>query len=176
MEQCKKTGKARMMVVNQMDRENANFDKVMEAVNAKFGPSVVPIQLPIMEKGAFVGYVDIPNMTAKKFDGKGEKEMQIPAALEGRAQELYEALTEAAAEADEALMEKYFEEGELSREEILTGLSLGVKEGVITPVCCCAAQPNIGIPTLLDNLVNYMPGGKRSKSSQGCGRKNRRAG
>ena len=164
MEQCKKTGKARMMVVNQMDRENANFDKVMEAVNAKFGPSVVPIQLPIMEKGAFVGYVDIPNMTAKKFDGKGEKEMQIPAALEGRAQELYEALTEAAAEADEALMEKYFEEGELSREEILTGLSLGVKEGVITPVCCCAAQPNIGIPTLLDNLVNYMPAASEAKA------------
>ena len=164
MEMCKKAGKARMMVVNQMDRENANFDKVMEAVNAKFGPSVVPIQLPILEKGAFVGYVDIPNMTAKKFDGKGEKDMPIPAALEGRAQELYEALTEAAAEADEALMEKYFEEGELSREEILTGLSLGVKEGVITPVCCCAAQPNIGIPTLLDNLVHYMPAANEAKA------------
>ena len=157
MEMCKKTSKARMMVVNQMDRENANFDKVMEAVNEKFGTSVVPIQLPIMEKGAFVGYVDIPNMVAKKFDGKGEKEIAIPADLEGRAQELYEALTEAAAEADEELMEKYFEEGELSREEILTGLSVGVKEGIITPVCCCAAQPNIGIPTLLDNLVRYMP-------------------
>ncbi len=157
MEMCKKSGKARMMVVNQMDRENANFDKVMEAVNEKFGTSVVPIQLPIMEKGAFVGYVDIPNMVAKKFDGKGEKEIAIPADLEGRAQELYEALTEAAAEADEELMEKYFEEGELSREEILNGLSVGVKEGIITPVCCCAAQPNIGIPTLLDNLVRYMP-------------------
>ena len=157
MEMCKKTNKARMMVVNQMDRENANFDKVMEAVNEKFGTSVVPIQLPIMEKGAFVGYVDIPNMVAKKFDGKGEKEIAIPADLEGRAQELYEALTEAAAEADEELMEKYFEEGELSREEIFTGLSVGVKEGIITPVCCCAAQPNIGIPTLLDNLVRYMP-------------------
>ncbi|MBE5785876.1 MAG: elongation factor G [Clostridiales bacterium] len=157
MDMCKKSGKARMMVVNQMDRENANFDKVMEAVNEKFGTSVVPIQLPIMEKGAFVGYVDIPNMIAKKFDGKGEKEIAIPADLEGRAQELYEALTEAAAEADEELMEKYFEEGELSREEILTGLSVGVKEGIITPVCCCAAQPNIGIPTLLDNLVRYMP-------------------
>ena len=154
MEMCKKTNKARMMVVNQMDRENANFDKVMEAVNEKFGTSVVPIQLPIMEKGAFVGY---PNMVAKKFDGKGEKEIAIPADLEGRAQELYEALTEAAAEADEELMEKYFEEGELSREEIFTGLSVGVKEGIITPVCCCAAQPNIGIPTLLDNLVRYMP-------------------
>ena len=164
MDMCKKSAKPRMMVINQMDRENANFDKVMEAVNAKFGPSVVPIQLPILEKGEFIGYVDIPNMTAKKFDGKGEKEMPIPAALEGRAQELYEALTEAAAEADEALMEKYFEEGELSREEILNGLSIGVKDGGITPVCCCAAQPNIGIPTLLDNLVHYMPAANEAKA------------
>ena len=157
MSMCKKSGKAKMMVVNQMDRENANFDKVMEAVNGLFGPSVVPIQLPIMQGGAFIGYVDIVNMSAKKFDGKGEADMDIPAELAGRAQELYEQLTEAAAESDEALMEKYFEEGELSREEILQGLSKGVSEGVITPVCCCAALPNIGVTTLMDNLVHYMP-------------------
>ena len=157
MDMCKKSGKARMIVVNQMDRENANFDKVMNELNEKFGPSVVPIQLPIMEGGQFVGYVDVPNMTAKKFDGKGEKEIAIPANMEAQAQSVYEALTEAAAETDEALMEKFFEEGELSREEILAGLSNGVKEGIVTPVCCCAAAPNIGVATLLDNLVHYMP-------------------
>ncbi len=163
MAMCKKAGKPRMIVINQMDRENANFTKVMEEINAKFGPSVVPIQLPILEGGAFVGYVDIPNMTAKKFDGKGEKEMPIPAALEARAKEVYEALTEAAAESDEALMEKFFDEGELSREEILTGLGNGVKEGSITPVCCCAALPNIGVATLMDNLVHYMPSAAEAK-------------
>ena len=157
MNMCKKTGKPRMMVVNQMDRENANFTKTMAEINEKFGPSVVPVQLPIMEGGQFVGYVDVPNMTAKKFDGKGEKEIAIPANMEAQAQSVYEALTEAAAETDEALMEKFFEEGELSREEILAGLSNGVKEGIVTPVCCCAAAPNIGVATLLDNLVHYMP-------------------
>ena len=64
MAMCQKMGKPRMMVINQLDRENASFEKVMEAVNEKFGPSVVPIQLPIMEGGAFKGYVDIVHMTA----------------------------------------------------------------------------------------------------------------
>ncbi|MDO4565228.1 MAG: elongation factor G [Clostridia bacterium] len=157
MQLCQKQGKARMMVINQMDRENANFEKVMEAVNQKFGPSVVPIQLPIVEGGAFKGYVDIVNMTAKLFDGKGEKETEIPAGLKAEAQELYEKLTEAAAESDEELMEKYFEEMELSKDEILLGLSKGVLEGVVTPVCCCSAALNIGVATLLDNMVHYLP-------------------
>ncbi|MDR0839899.1 MAG: elongation factor G [Christensenellaceae bacterium] len=154
---CKKAGKARMIVINQMDRENANFDKVMSEITQKFGPSAVPIQLPIIDKGAFVGYVDIVHMTAKLFDGKGEKEAAIPDALQGRAQEVYEQLTEAAAESDETLMEKFFEEGELSREEMVQGLSKGILEGGITPVTCCAAQPNIGVNTLMDLLVHYMP-------------------
>ena len=157
MDMCKKSGKARMIVVNQMDRENANFNKVMDELNAKFGPSVVPIQLPIMEGGKLIGYVDTVHMVAKKFDGKGEKEMDIPAALADKAQSVYEALTEAAAETDEELMEKFFEEGELSREEIIAGLNNGVLSGDITPVCCCAAQPNIGVYTLMNNLINYMP-------------------
>lgn len=164
MAMCKKANKPRMMVVNQMDRENANFAKVMEAINAKFGPSVVPIQLPIMEGGAFTGYVDLTSMTAKKFDGKGEKEIPIPENINALANKYYEALTEAAAESDEELMEKFFEDGELSREDMLKGLSKGVKESNITPVCCCAAQPNIGIPALLDNLVHYMPNASEGKA------------
>ena len=150
-------GKPRLMVINQMDRENANFEKVMAAVNEKFGPSVVPIQLPIMEGSNFIGYVDIINMTAKKFDGKGEKDMPLPAALKDKAQALYEQLTEAAAETDEELMEKFFEDGELSREDILRGLSVGVQNGDTTLVVCTAAQANLGIAALLDNIVHYLP-------------------
>lgn len=157
MQMCKEQGKARMMVINQMDRENANFEKCMAAINDKFGPSVVPIQLPIVEDGAFKGYVDIINMTAKLFDGKNEKEIAIPSNLESEAQELYEKLTEAAAESDEELMEKYFEEMELSRDEILLGLSKGVLEGVVTPVCCCSATMNLGVAQILDNAVHYLP-------------------
>ena len=153
-----------MLVINQLDRENANFEKVMAAVSEKFGPSVVPIQLPIIEGGVFKGYVDIMHMTAKLFDGKGEKEAEIPAALSAEAQSLYEKLTEAAAESDEELMEKYFDQGELSREEILKGLSAGVKEGIVTPVCCVAAAPNIGVYTLIDNMVHYLPSAEECKA------------
>ena len=157
MDMCKKANKARMLVVNQMDRENANFAKVYAAIREKFGPSAVAIQLPIVEGGAFKGYVDTVNMTAKLFDGKGEKETAIPAALKAEAESIREALIEAAAEGDEALMEKYFEGEELTQEEIVAGLCAGVREGVVTPVCCCAAQPNIGVRTLADNLLRYMP-------------------
>lgn len=163
MAMCQKQGKARMMVINQLDRENANFEKVMAAINGKFGPSVVPIQLPIIDGGAFKGYVDIVHMTGKLFDGKGEKEIDIPGNLAAEAQALYEKLTEAAAESDEELMEKYFEEGELPREDILRGLSIGVREGVVTPVCCVAAAPNIGVATLLDNMVHYLPAADQVK-------------
>ena len=157
MAMCKEQHKARMMVINQMDRENANFEKTMQIVNEKFGVNVVPIQLPILEGGVFKGYVDIVNMTAKMFDGKGEKEVAIPANLESEAQELYEKLTEAAAEADEDLMMEYLETMELSREQILMGLSKGVLDGDITPVCCTSALNNIGVTTLLDYILHYLP-------------------
>ena len=157
MAMCKEQHKARMMVINQMDRDNANFEKTMQAVNEKFGVNVVPIQLPIMVGGAFKGYVDIVNMHAKMFDGKGEKEVEIPANLQAEAQELYEKLTEAAAEADEDLMMEYLETMELSREQILMGLSKGVLDGDITPVCCTSALNNIGVTTLLDYILHYMP-------------------
>ncbi len=157
MSMCKKSNKARMMVVNQMDRENANFLKVYDAITDKFGPSCVAIQLPIVEGGVFKGYVDIVDMKAKLFDGKGEKEGAIPGALAAKVEELREALIEAAAESDEELMEKYFEGEELTQAEVLKGLCAGVAEGIVTPVCCAAAQPNIGVFTLMNNLVVYMP-------------------
>ncbi|MBR0207052.1 MAG: elongation factor G [Clostridia bacterium] len=163
MAMCAAQAKPRMMVINQMDRENASFEKVMEAVNAKFGPNVVPIQLPIMQGGAFKGFVDIINMTAYMFDGKNLKEVAIPGGLSDEAQTLYEKLTEAAAEADEELMEKYFEEMELPKEDILFGLSKGVKEGTVTPVVCTSALNNTGVFTLLDNIVHYLPAAADAK-------------
>ena len=164
MAMCEKSHKARMIAINQLDRENANFEKVMGEINAKFGPSVVPIQLPIIEGGVFKGYVDVVHMTGKLFDGKGEKEVAIPAAMEKTAQSYYEKLTEAAAEADEELMEKYLETFELSREEMLKGLSVGVQTGVVTPVTCVSAAQNIGVATLLDTIVNYLPAADLAKA------------
>ena len=163
MDMCKRSDKARIMVINQMDRENANFEKVLAALKDKFGPSIVPIQLPIVEGGAFVGFVDLIAMDAKMFDGKKTKTVAIPASLSDRADELREALIEAAAESDEELLEKYFSGEMLTTEEVITGVSKGVKGALITPVCCCAAQPNLGVTSLMDNLVHYMPSPDQAK-------------
>ncbi|MDL2257745.1 elongation factor G [Eubacteriales bacterium OttesenSCG-928-K08] len=157
MNMCKSTSKPRMMVINQMDRENANFMKTYDAIKDKFGANCVAIQLPIIEGGAFKGYVDILSMKAKLFDGKGVKDADIPGALQADAEALREALIEAAAESDEALMEKYFEGEELTQEEVINGLRTSVFEGGATPVACCAAQPNIGVITLVDTLLHFMP-------------------
>lgn len=157
MAMCKKAKMPRMIVINQMDRENANFDKAIEAIQEKFGVTCVPIQLPIIEKGVYTGYVDLTTMTAKKFDGKGEKEIDIPSALSARAEELHETLVEAAAEGDEELMMTYLDTMELSQEELIRGLNLGIAAGDVTPVCCTSALMNAGVYTLMNNLVNYMP-------------------
>ncbi|MCR5808362.1 MAG: elongation factor G [Clostridiales bacterium] len=164
MTMCKKAEMPRMLVVNQMDKENANFDKAMEVIKEKFGVSAAPIQLPIVEKGVFTGYVDLVNMTAKKFDGKNEKEIAIPADLESHAQELREALVEAAAECDEELMEIYFENMDLTHDELVKGINLGVLSGMLTPVACCAAAPNLGVITLMNNIVKLMPTAKMCKA------------
>ena len=157
MTMCKKAEMPRMLVINQMDKENANFDKAMESINEKFGISVVPIQLPIVEKGAFVGYVDLINMTAKMFNGKNEKDADIPAALKDRAESLRESLMEAAAECDEELMMTYLDTMELSHDELVKGINIGILSGMLTPVACCAAAVNTGVTTLMDNIVKLMP-------------------
>ena len=162
MAMCKASKKPRMMVINQMDRENANFDKVMNEAREKFGNDVVPIQLPIVEGGAFKGYVDILSMTAKLFDGKNEKDAPIPAGLKDEAESLLEQLTEAAANADEELLMEYLETFELSHEQILQGLSKGALDGDITPVCCTAASANLGVIQLLNNIVHYLPSAAES--------------
>ncbi len=137
--------------------------KDLTEAKEKFGTSIVPIQLPILEGGVFKGYVDILNMTAKLFDGKGEKEAPIPGNLQAEAESLLEQLTEAAAAADDDLMMEYLETMELTHEQILQGLSKGALDGDITPVCCTAAVANLGVIQLLDNIVHYLPSAAQSK-------------
>lgn len=157
MDMCKRYKKPRMIVVNQMDRENANFSKVLGELKEKFGTSIAPIQLPVIEGGVFKGFIDLIEMNAKMFDGKSVKITDIPAAFDEAAKEIRSGLIEAAAESDEELLEKFFMEEELTKEEILSGLSKGVHSASVTPVCCTSATLNLGITTLMDNIVSFMP-------------------
>lgn len=154
---CEKRGISKMFVVNQMDRENANFEKELKALNERFGSGVVAIQIPVIEGGQFKGIVDVLSGKAFTGSGKSRKEIPVPDSLKDELQLMRESLMEAAAGTDEALMEKFFEEGELSDEETVRGLNEGVKDGSITPVLCCSATTGFGVVALIDNFIGLLP-------------------
>lgn len=148
---------ARLIVVNKMDRENANFGKAVASLENAFGRSVVPFQLPIGAQADFKGLVDVIKQKAYLFNGKEAKETEIPAALVGQVEEIREKLTELAAEADDELTMKFLEEGALSDTELAMGLRMGVAKGQIMPVFVAASGKNAGTSCLLDAIVEYAP-------------------
>ena len=154
---CDKTHTSRMIVINQMDRENANFDKALATVTAKYGSHIAPIQVPIIEGGKFTGVVCVLENKAFTGEGKTYKEIDIPANMSDAVENARAAIMEAAAGADDELMEKYFEEMELSPEDTIRGLRKGILEGTVVPVVCCSALTRIGLAKLLDNINDLMP-------------------
>ncbi|MDR0397437.1 MAG: elongation factor G [Oscillospiraceae bacterium] len=160
-----KYGVPRCFAINQMDREHASFQKVLSQLQEKYGSVVVPVTLPIGEGLGFAGVVNVLDGKAYTGSGKSVKEGEVPADMADQLAAAREAITEAAAGADEALMEKYFEEGELSPEETIKGLRAGVADGTVVPVCCCAGVNGTGVTAVMDILLSYMPepAGKTSK-------------
>ena len=154
---CDKTGTSRIVVVNQMDRENANFEKAMGTLTEKYGSSVAAIEVPIVEDGKFIGVACVLENKAYIGEGKTLKEVEIPASVADQVEAAREALMEAAAGAEDELMEKFFEEGELSFEEMMHGLRKGIEEGTVVPVVCCSGITRVGLSKVLDNIVSLMP-------------------
>ena len=150
-----------MFYISKLDEEHADFFQVYDALHDTYGQGVVPLTFPIVSGEKVLGLVDVVSGTATKPDGG---KMELPGDAADHLELYQHALNEAVAETSEELMEKFFEEGELSREEIISGLNNGILGGDITPVCCCAAQPNIGVCTLMDNLVKYMPPASMAKA------------
>ena len=151
-----KQGAGRMFIVNQMDREHADFNKVLEGLREKYGTSVVPLIVPTGNAAAFKGVVNVLENKAFEGAGKSVKEIPVPDSLSADVAHYIEEMTEAAAEADDELLEKYFEEGELSHEEILVGFRKGMQSGKIVPVVCTSAVTGVGIVPLLDMMKNYL--------------------
>jgi len=158
---------ARSFVVNKMDRENADFSKVLAALREKFGNRVVALQMPIGREDSFEGIVDIVHMKAYKWSGGNMSECPIPADVQGEADELREALIEAAAEGSDDLIEKYFDEGTLSDEEIVRGTHAGIKNGVLCPVFVASASKGIGAETLLDVIAAEFPSAAEAPAREG---------
>ncbi len=149
----------RFIVINKLDRENADFEKTLDQLRSHFGLSVAPLQMPIGKEANFKGVVDLVRQKAIMFsdDGMKTSEEEIPADLIDQAQDLREKLIEATAEADDSLLEKYLEGETLTDEEIEKGLRQGVLKGKIVPVLCAAATKNFGIQPLLDLVKSYLP-------------------
>ncbi len=145
----------RFVVINRLDRDNANFSKALASMEAFSSTRLIKAQLPIGEKHEFKGVVDLISM--KAFLGDGKTASDIPADMKEAAEEARFALVEAAAEGEDALLEKYLENGSLSNEELLRGLKQVVRSGAFIPVFCAAGGHEIGIGPLLDAILNLMP-------------------
>ncbi len=140
----------RMIAVNRMDRENANYGTVLAAMQQRWGPKVAPLQLPIGAHDSFRGVVDLLYM--KAYMGDKAEEAEVPSDLKEQADELRSKLIEAIVETDEDLMTKYFADEELTPEELARTLHGGLDHGLIVPVVCSAAARQIGVRQLLHTI------------------------
>ena len=145
----------RLVVINKMNRENSDFHKAMKSLQDYTDKRLIQIQIPWGEKMDFKGVIDILSM--KAYAANDKEGVEIPAEYKDEAETLRAALMEAAAEADEELMEKFFETMELSDEEIRRGFAKAVKEGAFVPVLCAAPTAGIGLTPLLDAVKNLLP-------------------
>ncbi len=154
-EYCQEANLPRLIFVNKMERENADFFKTVNDIQAKFGQKCLPIQIPIGAQSDFQGIIDLLDL--KSYTGSPPKEGEIPSSLEGQVNTFREKLIEAAAETDDALIEKYLGGEELTAEELRNGLRKAVVNGSIFPILAGSALQNVGINPLLDAMVDYLP-------------------
>ncbi len=145
----------RLIFVNKMDRENADFYRTVGEIQSRFGTKCLPLQLPIGAQDDFQGVVDL--LTLKSWIGSPVKEGEVPSALQPQVESFREKLVEAVAEIDDRLLEKYLGGEELSLEELSVGLQQAVVDGKIVPILVGSAIQSIGITSLLKAITSYLP-------------------
>ncbi len=150
-------GIARAVFINRMDKEHANFDAAMAALDKAFGHRVGAVQIPIGAEHAFKGVVDIIRMKAYHHEGDAEQVMEIPADLADAAEAAREKLCELVAEADDELMEKYLEGERLTQEELEQLLDEAIAQGIFIPVFVGSATTLQGVEDLMDDIVTFFP-------------------
>ncbi len=154
----------RIVFVNKMERENANFQKAVDSLSQIAGKQkIVPMQFPIGEADKFQGVVSI--VTMKAYLGKEGKEAPIPADIMQSVEAAHQIMVEAAAESDDELIMKYLDGEELTIEEVRRGLFQGIRNGTVTPVYCGSAVNGIGLDRLLQALTRYVPAPNERKVS-----------
>jgi len=152
---CQEANLPRLIFINKMDRENADFYRTVGDIQSRFGARCVPLYLPIGAQSDFQGVVDL--LAMKAYTGSPPQEAEIPAALQDKVNSFREKLVEAAAEVDDALIEKYLGGEELSLEELSRGLRQGTVSGRVIPILAGSALQNVGVTSLLDAIKSYLP-------------------
>ncbi|NLZ47106.1 MAG: elongation factor G [Clostridiales bacterium] len=155
--------KPRMFVVTKLDDDNANFNNVLTELKAEFGPTVCPVVVPVIADRKIVSYVNLIEMKAYKYDDKGNAvETEMPTAeisdkMDYRISGLIEAVSEAVAETDEELFEKFFSGEPFTQKELVDGIHKGINEGIITPVTCVSSTSLAGVDMLLKEISLLVP-------------------
>lgn len=152
-----KQNKARMIFVSKTDLENADYFKILEQMKIQFGPSVCPCVVPVRLDDGTVAYINLFSQKAFKYEGGKQIQIDLPD-IGHRFEGLIQAMSEAIAETDEALMEKFFEGEPFTTEEIVQGMASGVRSGQITPVFCGSAVNSQALDMLLYNMNVLLPG------------------
>jgi elongation factor G len=150
----------RFIVATRMDRERADFERVMQSLTTAFGRTVVPVQLPIGSEKSFTGVIDLVKMKAYTYEmgGNGKAKVgDIPANMAEQAKEAHERLVELVAEGDDTLMEEFFDKGTIDEEHIVAGLHNAIREDKIFPVLFASGLGNMGTDEVLDFVVDYLP-------------------
>ncbi len=165
VEYCLKLGKPLIIFINGMDKPNADYAGTVRALKEKYAGKLAPIQLPITADGKMTGYINAIQERAYKFSTQGPQEIAVPDALKNDLTEMQASLMETAAENDELLLDKYFEEGKLAKDDVVHGIRRGIATGNVIPVMAGSALQNRGVINLLDEIVRYMPTANERKNS-----------
>ena len=146
-----------IIYVNKMDKEDIHFDNLMDSIRQKFGKTCIPFCYPMGHKDEFDGFVNCVTLKARKFNGKECEDAEIYDEKKAKTFELHNTMVEAVAQTSEELLDKFFNGEVLTQEEIQTGLRKGVLDGELTPVLVGSATKNIGLHTMLDMFIDYLP-------------------
>jgi elongation factor G len=156
-ELAEELGVPKMIFVNGMDDENANFDNIVESLKETFGKSIAPIQAPFYEDGKFIGFVNTIRRKARKFENGEVITCDMPAGMEDEAAVIRTMIEEAVAETSDELMEKFFAEESFTEEEVFGGIRTGIVDGTVTPVILGSATMNLGIRIMIEDVIKFLP-------------------
>ena len=162
-----KTGLPRFFYISKIDEENADYERAYQSLRDAFGISVTPFVIPLMEGGKPTGVINLINRKAFKAEGKVTVEVPVPEDQKDQIETLRGALMESVAETSEELMDKFFEGEEFTKEELLSGLRSGIRDGSLAPVVCGSALTGVGTMQLLYTLVNFAPNPGEVRSEHG---------